>query len=229
MYWNEDSQNSQEYAVPDDIVDVNFRIQCTHLPLDHAYDLSTAILDALPWAKDEELFGIHLIHGAESGNGWIRPSEPSDFIYPSRRTLFSLRTPKEHTEKVKQLAGRTIIVGDIPLELSKPSIRLLSKITTLFSRHMLAKNTEDEEAFLTEVVRLLEQKNIRPKKMMSGRETTLRLPQGNRIARSIMIDGIEVSESIRLQQEGLGPGRKVGCGIFLPHKGIDPVAYAQEK
>ncbi|NCA73146.1 MAG: type I-MYXAN CRISPR-associated protein Cas6/Cmx6, partial [Sphingobacteriia bacterium] len=30
-------------------------------------------------------------------------------------------------------------------------------------------------------------------------------------------------ESIRLQREGLGPHRGLGCGLFIPHKGIDPV------
>ena len=46
---------------------------------------------------------------------------------------------------------------------------------------------------------------------------------------SLMIDGLKVEESIRLQQEGLGEGQKHGCGIFLPHKGIDAVNTEQEK
>ncbi len=229
MYWNEDSDQPAEYIVSDDIVDINFKIKCSHLPLDHANDLSQAVFRSLPWAESNEQFGIHLIHGAESGNGWIRPQGPDDLIYPSRRTLFSLRTPKEHIEDVKQLAGTILTVGNISVELSKPSIRFLSKITTVFSRYVLANNTVDEAEFLQEMANLLSQKHIRPKKMMSGRATTMRFPQGDKTARSLMIDGIEVGESIQLQQEGLGPGRKIGCGIFLPHKGIDPVAETQEK
>ena len=65
--------------------------------------------------------------------------------------------------------------------------------------------------------------------MMSGRISSLRFPNETLAARSLMIDGLEITESVRLQQEGLGPGRKIGCGIFLPHKGIDPVAETQEK
>ena len=229
MYWDDETRQGAEYVVPDDIVDINFKIKCTHLPLDHAHDLSSAIIAVLPWVAEDSQVGIHLIHGAESGNGWIRPSGPDDLIYPSRRTLFSIRTPKERIEDVKQLAGQTISVGDIPIEISKPSIRELSKITTIFARYILAEQIEDEDVFLQDMADLLAQKHIRPKKMMSGRATLMRFPEGNRSARSLMIDGLEVTESVRLQQEGLGAGRKIGCGIFLPHKGIDPVNEAQEK
>ena len=228
MYWN-DNANQAEYKVPDDIVDVNFKIKCTHLPLDHAHDLSSAIIAELPWVAEDQQVGIHLIHGAESGNGWIRPTGPDELIYPSRRTLFSIRTPKQRILDVEQLAGKTITIGDIPVELSKPSIRGLSKITTIFARYVLAQQIEDEDAFLQEMADLLMQKQITPKKMMSGRATLMRFPDGDRSARSLMIDGIEVVESVCLQQEGLGSGRKIGCGIFLPHKGIDPVAETQEK
>ena len=229
MYWNDETKQGAEYVVPDDIVDINFKIKCTHLPLDHAHDLSTAIIAKLPWVADDSQVGIHLIHGAESGNGWIRPTGPDELIYPSRRTLFSIRTPKERINDVKQLAGQKISVGEIPIEISKPSIRSLSKITTIFARYVLAEQIEDEGVFLQEMANLLGTKNITPKKMMSGRATLMRFPDGDRSARSLMIDGIEVTESVRLQQEGLGSGRKIGCGIFLPHKGIDPVNETQEK
>ena len=65
--------------------------------------------------------------------------------------------------------------------------------------------------------------------MMSGRTFSMTFPDKIFPSRSLMIDGIEVTESVRLQQEGLGPGRKFGCGIFLPHKGIDAVNETQEK
>ena len=65
--------------------------------------------------------------------------------------------------------------------------------------------------------------------MMSGRTHILRMPEKNLIARSLMIDGLKIEESIYLQQNGLGEGRLVGCGLFIPHKGIDAVGQAQEK
>ena len=229
MYWNEDSNKEALYEVPDDIVDVNFKIKCSHLPLDHAHQLSSAIISELPWIEDNALVGIHLIHGAESGNGWIRPTNPEELIYPSRRTLFSLRTPQENIDDVASLEGKSISVCGTSIEFSKPTIRKLSKLTTIFARYVLADHIEDEEAFLNEMAELLKQKNIHPQKMMSGRTFSMTFPDKIFPSRSLMIDGIEVTESVRLQQEGLGPGRKFGCGIFLPHKGIDAVNETQEK
>jgi hypothetical protein len=39
-----------------------------------------------------------------------------------------------------------------------------------------------------------------------------------------MLADLSTDESIRLQQQGLGPRRLMGCGIFIPHKGIDAVS-----
>jgi CRISPR/Cas system CSM-associated protein Csm4 (group 5 of RAMP superfamily) len=38
-----------------------------------------------------------------------------------------------------------------------------------------------------------------------------------------MLADLAVEESVRLQQRGLGPGRTLGCGLFLPHKDINEV------
>jgi CRISPR/Cas system CSM-associated protein Csm4 (group 5 of RAMP superfamily) len=38
-----------------------------------------------------------------------------------------------------------------------------------------------------------------------------------------MLASLTPDESLRLQQHGLGPHRTMGCGIFIPHKGIDAV------
>jgi len=229
MYWNDDTNQAKVVEVSDDIVDVNFKIKCTHLPIDHAHDLSTAIIKALPWIEENEHVGIHLIHGAESGNGWIRPQDPDALIYPSRRTLFSIRVPKECVQNVMQLDGKVVKVGDVPLQFSNPSVRMLSRISTIYARYVFVDEVADEPAFLREIAGLLVQKEIKPKRMMSGRITPMRFPSGVISTRSLMIDGIGVSGSVRLQQEGVGSGRKFGCGIFLPHKSIEAVNAPQEK
>ena len=35
-------------------------------------------------------------------------------------------------------------------------------------------------------------------------------------------------ESVRIQQEGIGDMRTMGCGIFIPHKGIDAVRTSED-
>ena len=80
MYWEDEKDENTPYVVPDDVVDLVYRINCRSLPLDHAHSFSTAVRDHLSWIDEEERAGIHLIHGAESGNGWIRPDDASNEV-----------------------------------------------------------------------------------------------------------------------------------------------------
>ena len=229
MYWQDKENKKQEYTVPDDVVDISFKVQCKQLPLDHAYALSQTIQEALPWISDEPLAGIHLIHGAESGNGWIRPQEPDALMCLSRRTRFMLRLPNHRLLDAEKLADKTLDVDGYELILSKPQKKSLSPLTTVFSRYIITEFIEDEEAFLNQAAQMLQKEGIQVKKMISGLAHVLRMPGKNFFTRSLMIDELEIEESIYLQQHGLGEGRKVGCGLFIPHKGIDAVGQAQEK
>jgi CRISPR-associated protein Cas6 len=228
MFWQQESEETRPYVVPDDIVDLSFKVSCRSLPLDHAYALSVALQEALPWFEEEVEAGMHLIHGAESGNGWIRPEGPQDILYLSRRTRMTLRLPQARVQSAKTtLQGRTLNVGDNPLTLGATSVHKLSTLTTVFARYVIADNVEDEMGFLEQAADRLANLGIRVKKMMGGRLHTMTLPERTITTRSLMIDGLEVEESVSLQQQGLGPGRKLGCGLFLPHKGIGPVTQAQ--
>src|SRR5688500_12618327 len=110
MHWQEEDHEQPDVTASDDVVDVSFRIDCRDLPLDHAQALSDALCSALPWLLEEPAAGVHLIHSAGSGNGWIRSEEPQDLLYFSRRTRLYLRVPKERVEAALSLNGRTIEV-----------------------------------------------------------------------------------------------------------------------
>jgi len=76
MYWQEDEEKGEKYQVPEDVLDLLFKIECKSLPLDHGFALSEQIIQQLPWIKEEARVGIHQIHVAESANGWMRPDDP---------------------------------------------------------------------------------------------------------------------------------------------------------
>ena len=222
MYWQEAKEN-ERYTVPDDIVDVVFSIQCRCLPVDHSYSLSQAICNALPWFADEAHAGLHTIHVAESGNGWMRPDDPKALLHLSRRTKLVLRLPKQRIEDAGKLTGQTLDIGGNPMQVEKAAVKPLSAITTLFSRYIVAGEGTDEIAFMREAQALLAGMGIRPKKMLCGIERVIATPERQIQARSLMLADLAVEESVRLQQRGLGPGRTLGCGLFLPHKDINEV------
>jgi CRISPR-associated protein Cas6 len=230
MHWEDDDHEEPAVTAPDDVVDVSFRIDCRDLPLDHAEALSDALCRALPWLSEEPLAGIHLIHSAGSGNGWIRSEEPQDLLYFSRRTRLYLRVPRERVDAATALSGKSIEVLGRQIGLSDVGSRPMSTLTTLFSRFVsLPQAGEDETGFLNAAHALLQDKGILVKKMLSGREHRFGTVAGVALTRSLMVDGLTLEDSFRLQREGLGPGRKLGFGIFLPHKGIGPIAAAEKK
>ncbi len=229
MYWNE-AERPNAVAIPDDIVDLLFALDCRQLPVDHAYSLAAALLRVCPWMADEPRLAIHSIHVAGSQNGWERPAHGTgNRLQVSRRTRLTLRAPQPRVaDLLAALPGTLIQVGDCQLTLGAGKIRPLSKETTLFARHVVAAPGEtppgDEPAFLQASAATLAALGIRVRKALCGRTATLATPQGAILTRSLMLADLSTAESIRLQQHGLGTHGLLGCGIFIPHKGIDPVA-----
>jgi CRISPR-associated protein Cas6 len=225
MYWQENTDNEQ-HTIPDDIVDVVYSLNCRCLPVDHAYALSQAIQQALPWFAEEERAGLHTIHVAESGNGWMRPDDPKALLHLSHRTKLMLRVPKHRIEDAAKLVGQTLDISGHSLRAEKPVVRPLSVSTTLFSRYVVAREGADENAFLQDAMTQLRAMGVQPKKMLCGMEHFIATPEAVIRARSLMLAELTVNESVKLQQQGLGSNRKLGCGLFIPHKDIREVKPA---
>jgi CRISPR-associated protein Cas6 len=211
------------------VVDLAFKVSCPTLPLDHAYALSTQLLLRLPWLADEQHAGIHLIHGAASGNGWYRPEDTAnELLHLSRRTRLRLRVPSHRLESAQQLIGQTLDVAGHALTLGEASVCKLSSLSTLFSRYVIDAGSADENEFLEQAAAGLQQIGIPCRKMLSGMSHTMQFPDGPVHTRSLMVAELEPEQSVRLQQLGLGAGRMIGCGLFLPQKGIKPVNDSKE-
>jgi len=45
-----------------------------------------------------------------------------------------------------------------------------------------------------------------------------RLEPGGLRGYSLMLDGLSAADSLRLQETGIGRHRRLGCGVFVPHK-----------
>lgn len=229
MFWEENSERKQ-FKVPDTIVDVVFSIECRCLPVEHTHALSGALRAALPWLESEQDAGIHMIHGAESGNGWMRPdgSQGDALLYLSRRTRLELRVPKERVADARALSGTTLDIGGHPLQVRDAQVRLLSNITILFSRYVIADAKQDEDDFLHTCSAQIKALGVRCGKMLCGRSHEIDLPDERLFTRSLMLAELSVQDSILMQQKGLGRGRTLGCGLFLPHKDIKAVGGGDE-
>lgn len=204
---------------PADIVDAVFAISCRSLPVDHAWALSQALEGALPWFAGEPYAGLHVVHGAASGSGWIRPEGAGALLQLSRRAKLALRLPAQRVDDAAALTGRTLDVEGSVLRVGKMALRPLSRMTTLFSRCVLLE-AEDEAAFLAAAIAELGALGMQPERILCGRVTPVATPAQTYRARSLMLAGITTEQSLVLQRSGLGTGRKLGCGLFIPHKDI---------
>ena len=223
MYWNEDKKR-EKYQIPDDVIDLSYVVKCKCLPLEHMQELYDSLSEVLPQLKDDRFAGIHPINGSESGNGWERSSDPNELIYLSRRQKMTIRISKDYLKDAENLAGKTINVAGYDVELGKTSTKKLSDLPTTFCRSIMIDNRMDEDDFLRWAFNELKSLDITVNKMMAGKERAVQLPNGGeRITRSLMLAEMTQAESVRLQQHGLGEGRKLGCGIFLPQKDIKAV------
>lgn len=210
--------------MPDDVVDVSYRIDCRCLPLDHAHALSSAVRAALPWLEDEGFAGIHLIHGAESGNGWYRPDDPEhDVLHLSRRARFRLRLPRTRLVDAAALQGREFDLDGFRLRVGEPSVLALQPQPAVLARYVVARREQDEAQFLRDVADRLHDLEVPVSKLLCGRSHVLRTPGGALFTRSLMVADLDPYSSLLLQRTGIGPQRLMGCGLFIGHKDIAPV------
>ena len=204
----------------DEVVDAVFAIECRSLPVDHAWALSAAIQAALPWFADEPQAGLHTVHGAASGAGWQRPEGEDALLQLSHRTRLVLRIPESRMQDAAALTGRTLEVASFPMRVGRLSPRPLARIASLFSRGVLLAAADREEDFLAAAARELGALGIAAGTMLCGRDVTLATPQRTYRTRSLMLTVATPAQSLALQRHGVGEARKLGCGLFIPHKDV---------
>lgn len=219
MFWQEETDEKQ-FIVSDEVIDMLFKIQCNTLPVDHAWPLSEAILAELPWFADEPQAGLHLIYGADSGNGWERPQDGSDLLYLSRRTRLVLRLPKHRVTDAAVLTGKTLQIQGNSLTVGDAHTRSLAITTTLYCRHLVTDTEMEEDEFMGLAAQTLRDMKIRFKKILCGKSRNFATPDGDLPTQSLMVAGLPLEDAITLQQHGLGPHRNRGFGLFVPHKTV---------
>ena len=236
-FWEEDFETAAD-MVSDEIVDLTFRIECKALAIDHGWALSRSILKLLPWIADEPNTALHQILVAESGNGWLAPDSGDEITYPSRRTRLTIRLPNKRVAATTTTLNDTKITLDTGaiesvITLRKPALKPLSKISTIYSRFAIFHPEESENQFLGRIKSELNERGINPKKMLCGRKNIIKGEgvssiNGEIVTHSLMLAELSFAESLALQKRGLNEGKDFGCGIFLPHKGIEDLTPDKE-
>ena len=196
-----------------DFVDLLFALEGSSLPQDHQFALAREIGRCLPWFDAEARAGIHFIRAARTDEGRL--------LLP-RRAKLVLRLPESRVPEAMALAGRTLDVAGNALRVGTAKVRSLLPFDTLYA-HFVSTGIDDELAFLDDVaaqVRRLET----PCSCICGKRRVLRTGEGQLTGYSLMLHNLALEHSVVLQRAGIGEGRKLGCGVFVPHKAVAAVA-----
>lgn len=192
--------------------DVHLELRGTRMPADHGYLLFRELLRLLPWIEDEALLGIHPVHGADSGAGEL---------ILSRRTKLVVRCPASRLDELKTLSGQTIRLERQELVIGACKVKPLSRYTPLYA-HCVTTGSADEMAFTVDIMRMLSQMAINSR-FICGKRQQIFDGRGTVSGYSLLLHGLPLEHAIHVQQQGLGDHRKLGCGIFIPHKSIAAV------
>lgn len=195
------------------MVDLQFSLHGRSVPLDYADVLWQAIRSALPWLESETLAGVHPLYGLSPGGAeW----------YLSRRSHLNLRLPRERVADVQTLVGVHLDLAGLSIEVGKVTEKTIAHTPVLYSKFVAfdaeAEGLPDEARFFAACQEALGKLELRPHSVLCGKRQSARTVQGTLHGFSLMVTGLDEAATLRLMKHGLGIERKLGCGIFIPHK-----------
>lgn len=210
------------------IIDSQFKLQGDLIPVDHGFQLFSAVSHVIPELHGDESIGLHPISGQMAGNR---------LLAINRKSFLTIRLPNERIGQVLHLAGKTLQLGEYTVQVGVPETRALIPAPRLYSRLVVIKGFMEPEPFL-EAIRcqlqamdvkgealLVEQSHIASanKNKSTGTHSpylrrTLRIRGREVVGFALRVDKLKAGESIMIQERGVGGRRRFGCGIFIPDR-----------
>lgn len=187
------------------MVDLAFAIAGEAPPREYRRELATALLQRLPWLADRPGSGVHRLNVSAGAQALL-----------SQRTRLTLRVPRERAEAAAALEGTQLALGPATLRVGAAQQRELLPWGTLYAHFVVAAEADDDElAFLQAVDAELAALGVacRP---ICGRAHVLE--SGVLRGYSLMLDQLSAADSLRVLETGVGAHRRLGCGLFVPHR-----------
>ncbi len=203
----------QMQETPATMVDIGFVVDGSVLPREHRLALADALESALPWLSAVRGAAVHQLK-LPAGSEADSPL--------SRRTRLRLRVPREHAQQAAQLQGRELHVGTHRLRVGAPEQRELLPHGTLYAHFVSIDDAADadEAAFLDGVHAELAALGVACRAICGRAQHDA--PSGVQ-GFSLMLDGLSREASLRILEAGLGRHRRLGCGVFVPHRSASAV------
>jgi CRISPR-associated protein Cas6 len=211
---------------PSHVVDLAFPVMGSLLPADHGYALYSALCRVIPSLHEASDIGIHPIQGTLVGDRLLAVNSSSSLTF---------RIPAVSIGTVLRLSGQLLDVDGHRCRLGVPRIHALSGTASLFSRLVVIKGFLTSESFLGAAQRQLDalglpstaelvsrsvSTSVEGKRGAQGPDLairrTLRVKDKTIVGFALKVSGLSETTSVKLQEQGIGGRRKLGCGVFVP-------------
>lgn len=214
MSWDQWPEQKPEEYTPH-MIDLQFDLVGSTIPADSALLLSRSLQKILPWLSDNPQTGIQLLKGAQINSG-------DATVTINRRAKLFLRIPQTRVSDAAALVGHTLDLAGHALQIGNFKTRAFTPFSNIYA-HFVDTGSASEEQFVQDVMRELDGHFQLRCGFICGKQQTLQGPDGILHGYSLMLHDLPAHKSLRLQDEGMGHNRLLGCGIFIPHKSIAPV------
>jgi CRISPR-associated protein Cas6 len=199
-------------------VDIVFPLCGDDVPIDHGYALYSALSHVVAAFHDSaSAIRFGPILGDPVSDGLLRLNAGS---------RLRLRLPGNRIREALPLAGRRLVVAGHPVRVGVPAVAALAPAGTLFSRLVTFKNAEEPDQFLATARTKVAEAGLRGEPslplVLNGqrageyRRRVVRVKGCAIVGYALLVSGLSDSDSLRLQEIGLGGRTRMGCGFFMP-------------
>lgn len=192
-----------------EMVDLAFALRGAAIAPDYADDLWRELSRCLPWLAEDDAVAVHPLAGVSVGQGTL---------YLSSRSRLILRLSMARAEATRTLIGQCLDLGG-KAEVGQATMRRLVPAPVLYSSFVVYGPAEESE-FLVAAGKELEGLGFGSPRLICGKARHAAAAAGEHHGFSLMVHGLKIEDSLRLQRTGLGGQRKRGCGIFVQHKSV---------
>jgi CRISPR-associated protein Cas6 len=207
-------------------VELSFPLRGTPLPYDHGYLLYRAVAGVVPWVAEPAQVDLAMVP--------IQGSPHGGFLHLTSASRLAFRLNSADVGQLQPLSDRVLAVEAATLRLGRPAEYSLRPVPGLLSPFVAVEHCRHSDEALARLKAEFLALGIRAVpalRLRHGREAAG--PGGRsfdnsyvRYARQVdgrsvvgwevQVFGLAPEESLRLQERGVGPGRRYGCGVFVP-------------
>ncbi len=217
------------------IIELSFPLRGTPLPQDRGYALYRAVAGIVPWVAEPAQLDLAIVP--------IQGRPHGGFVHLTRVSRLAFRLNADDAERLLPLSDRTLAVEAATLKLGRPTEYRLRPVPGLASPFIVAeqcRHSDEVLEWLKAEFLALDIREIPALRLRRGRraggpaepdrrsfdcpyERYIRHIDGRAVVGwEAQVFGLTPEKSVRLQERGIGPGRRYGCGVFMPVVGERP-------